>query len=418
MKVFKFGGASVKDADGIKNLFDIVSMERGQLALVISAFGKTTNALENVLKAWMASDNVWMGYLDAIYSYHKTVIDELLPGNISSSGKIDIQFAKLKEYLLSGRRTEYDMEYDQVVSYGEIWSTLIISEYINTRVKDAEWLDIREILITDNRHRDAAVLWEESLSRVRKAFDFSRKRIYVTQGFIGGTFTGYTTTLGREGSDYTAAILGNMLDAEKVVVWKDVPGILNADPKWLPDAEKLGEISYREAVEMTFSGAKVIHPKTIKPLHNKNIPLHVKSFIHPGEEGTIIVADAVLRKLLPVYIKKEEQILISILPKDFSFVMGESLGKVFHSFTLHGIKVNLVEASAVSINVCVDDERPKVDALLAALGAEYSAVYNENVEMLTIRHYTPSAINRITYGREILLEQKTRSTVRFVVRKA
>jgi aspartate kinase len=280
-----------------------------------------------------------------------------------------------------------------------------------------EWLDIREILITDDRHRDANVLWDESIRKVRTSFDFTKKRVYVTQGFIGGTFTGHATTLGREGSDYTAAILGNMLDAEKVVVWKDVPGILNADPKWLPDAEKLEEISYREAVEMTFSGAKVIHPKTIKPLHNKSIPLHVKSFIHPDEEGTIIMADAVLRKLLPVYIKKEEQILISILPKDFSFVMGESLGKIFHSFTLHGIKVNLVEASAVSINVCVDDERTKVDSLLTALGTEYSAVYNENVEMLTIRHYTPSAINRITDGREILLEQKTRSTVRFVVRK-
>jgi aspartate kinase len=418
MQVFKFGGASVKDAAGIKNLFSIVSCENGPLAIVVSAFGKTTNALEKVLKAWMTKDISWKGNLEDIYSYHKSVTEDLLPGNISSLGKIDIQFAKLKEYLLSERRSDYDMEYDQVVSYGEIFSTLIVSEYLGTRLNDVEWLDIREILITDDRHRDAVVLWEESQARVRKAFDFSRKRVYVTQGFIGGTFTGHSTTLGREGSDYTSAILGNMLDAEKVVVWKDVPGILNADPKWLPDAEKLEEISYREAVEMTFSGAKVIHPKTIKPLHNKNIPLHVKSFISPGEEGTIIMADAVLRKLLPVYIKKEEQILISILPKDFSFVMGESLGKIFHSFTLHGIKVNLVEASAVSINVCVDDERPKVDALLGALGIEYSAIYNENVEMLTIRHYTPAAINRITEGREILLEQKTRSTVRFVVRTA
>jgi len=418
MQVYKFGGASVKDADGIKNLFSIVSFEKGPLAIVVSAFGKTTNALERVLKAWMANDISWKGNLEEIYSYHKSVTEDLLPGNISSLGKIDIQFAKLKEYLLSGRRSDYDMEYDQVVSYGEIFSTLIVSEYLGTRLNDVEWLDIREMLITDNRHRDAVVLWEESQARVRKAFDFSRKRVYVTQGFIGGTFTGHSTTLGREGSDYTAAIIGNMLDAEKVVVWKDVPGILNADPKWLPDAEKLEEISYREAVEMTFSGAKVIHPKTIKPLHNKNIPLHVKSFISPGAEGTIIMADAVLRKLLPVYIKKEEQILISILPKDFSFVMGESLGKIFHSFTLHGIKVNLVEASAVSINVCVDDERQKVDGLLAAFGSEYSAIYNENVEMLTIRHYTPAAINRITEGREILLEQKTRSTVRFVVRTA
>jgi len=418
MQVFKFGGASVKDADGIKNLFNIISGEKGALVVVVSAFGKTTNALEKVLKAWMAKDTSWKDYLEEIHSYHKSVTENLLPGNISSLGKIEIQFAKLNEYLLSETSSDNDMDYDQIVSFGEIWSTLIVSEYLKTKISGVEWLDIREILITDDRHRDANVLWDESIRKVRTSFDFKRKRVYVTQGFIGGTFTGHATTLGREGSDYTAAILGNMLDAEKVVVWKDVPGILNADPKWLPDAEKLEEISYREAVEMTFSGAKVIHPKTIKPLHNKSIPLHVKSFIHPDEEGTIIMADAVLRKLLPVYIRKEEQILISILPKDFSFVMGDSLGKIFHSFTLHGIKVNLVEASAVSINVCVDDERRKVDELLAALETEYSAIYNENVEMLTIRHYTPEAINRITEGREILLEQKTRSTVRFVVRRS
>jgi len=418
MQVFKFGGASVRDAEGILNLFRIVSGEKGNLVVVVSAFGKTTNALEKVLKAWIASDNIWKSYLDEIYSYHKSVIEELSPGNIPFSVNIDIQFAKLREYLASKPRSEYDLEYDQVVSYGEIWSTIIVSEYLKTQINDAEWLDIREILITDNSYRDAGILWKESEGRVRSTFDFARKRVYVTQGFIGGTFTGHTTTLGREGSDYTAAILGNMLDAKEVVFWKDVPGILNADPKWLPDAEKLEEISYREAVEMTFSGAKVIHPKTIKPLHNKSIPLHVRSFINPAEDGTIIMADAVLRKLLPVYIRKEEQILISILPKDFSFVMGDSLGKIFHSFTLHGIKVNLVEASAVSINVCVDDERPKVDSLLAALGKEYSAIYNENVEMLTIRHYTSEAITRLTEGREILLEQKTRSTVRFVVRRS
>jgi aspartate kinase len=270
--------------------------------------------------------------------------------------------------------------------------------------------------LTDDRFRDANILWSESTNRIRGIFDFTKKRIYVTQGFIGGTVTGQTTTLGREGSDYTAAILANILDAESVVVWKDVPGILNADPKWLPDAQKLDEISYKEAVEMTFSGAKVIHPKTIKPLHNKNIPLHVRSFLVPGEIGTVIKADATLKKIIPVFIKKEDQILISILPKDFSFVIGDNLSRVFHSFMIHGIKVNLVEASAVSIDVCVDDERPKVNALINDLKTEFAAIYNEKVEMLSIRHYTKEALERITNGREILLEQRTRSTVRFVVR--
>ena len=208
-----------------------------------------------------------------------------------------------------------------------------------------------------------------------------------------------------------------MLDAECVVVWKDVPGILNADPKWFPEARKLEEISYKEAVEMSFSGAKVIHPKTIKPLHNKNIPLYVRSFLNPEEKGTVIKFDAILKKIMPVFIRKENQILISILPKDFSFVMGDNLSRIFHSFITHGIKVNLVEASAVSIDVCVDDERAKIDVLINDLKTEFAAVYNENIEMLSIRHYTPEAMALITTGREILLEQKTRSTVRFVVRE-
>jgi aspartate kinase len=209
-----------------------------------------------------------------------------------------------------------------------------------------------------------------------------------------------------------------MLDAEYLAVWKDVPGILNADPKWLPDAQKLDEISYKEAVEMTFSGAKVIHPKTIKPLHNKNIPLHVRSFLVPEAKGTVIKSEAAKSSIMPVYIKKEDQILVSLLPKDFSFVMGDNLSKVFHAFMINGIKVNLVQASAVSINVCVDDNRLKVDQLINELKTEYTAIYNDNAEMLTIRHYTTEAIERITLDREILIEQRTRSTVRFVVRTA
>ncbi|MEI6050191.1 MAG: aspartate kinase [Bacteroidota bacterium] len=418
MKVFKFGGASVRDAAGVRNLAMIVSEESAELLVVVSAFGKTTNALEKVLKAWLTGDNDYKILLEEIYKNHQSVIFELFTDKIIPSIKIDISFACLKKYLLSEKRSGYDFEYDQVVSYGEIWSTIIIAEYLKTKFADAEWIDIRENLLTDDRFRDANVLWGESAEQIQGLFDFNKKRIYVTQGFIGGTVDGYTTTLGREGSDYTAAILANILDAESVVVWKDVPGILNADPKWLPDAQKLDEISYKEAVEMTFSGAKVIHPKTIKPLHNKNIPLYVRSFLVPGEKGTVIKADATLKKIIPVYIKKEDQILISILPKDFSFVMGDNLSRIFHSFMVHGIKVNLVEASAVSIDVCVDDERSKVDVLLNDLKEEFSAVYNENVEMLSIRHYTAEAIERITLDREVFLEQRTRSTVRYVVRKA
>jgi aspartate kinase len=417
MKVYKFGGASVKDAAGIRNLVKIVSGEKANLVIVVSAFGKTTNALEKVLKAWLAGDKSYRDHLDNIYSYHASIADELFPSGNSARAKIDNSFANLREYLLASKRSSFDYEYDQIVSHGEIWSTIIVAEYLKKEGFNAEWADIRKCLHTDDRYRDANILWNESSGPVKATFDFKRFQIYVTQGFIGGTTAGQSTTLGREGSDYTAAIIANMLDAVSVTVWKDVPGLLNADPKWLPDAVRLEEISYKEAVEMTFSGAKVIHPKTIKPLHNKSIPLHVKSFINPLEPGTIVKADATLRKILPVFIRKENQILISILPKDFSFVMGDNLSWIFQSFTRHGIKVNLVEASAISINVCVDDERSKVDSLLADLKTEYSVFYNENVEMLSIRHYTPEAIERISSGREILLEQKARSTVRFVVRK-
>ncbi|MBN2633260.1 MAG: aspartate kinase [Bacteroidales bacterium] len=417
MKVYKFGGASVKDAGGIRNLAKIVSEEKDDMVVVVSAFGKTTNALEQVLKKWLEGDRCYRDYLDNIYSYHASVADDLFSSGNSAREKIDISFAELREYLLSAKKSHYDYDYDQVVSFGELWSTAIVAGYLRESGLSAEWIDIRKSLITDDSYRDANVLWNESQSRIKTVFDFSRSPLFVTQGFIGGTVAGKATTLGREGSDYTAALLASMLEARSVTVWKDVPGLLNADPKWLPDACRLEEISYKEAVEMTFSGAKVIHPKTIKPLHNKNIPLYVKCFIDPSAEGTIVRSDATLKKVMPVFVRKENQILISILPRDFSFVMGDNLSMIFQLFLNNGIKVNLVEASAISLDVCVDDERSRVEVLLEDLDSEYTALYNENVELLTVRHYTPEAITRITSGREVLLEQRTRSTVRFVVRQ-
>jgi aspartate kinase len=416
MIVYKFGGASVKDASGIRNLAKIVKGVKENLVIVVSAFGKTTNALEKVLGTWISGDEKYKDLLEDVYSYHLSVAEELFPSGNSGKSKIDISFAKLEEYLKSPKGSGYDFEYDQVVSYGEIWSTIIVAEYLKISGLNAEWIDIRGNLITDDRYRDADILWNESMARVQGVFNFRETDIYVTQGFIGSTIAGQTTTLGREGSDYTAAIMANMLDAEKVVIWKDVPGLLNADPKWLNDALRLEEVSYREAVEMTFSGAKVIHPKTIKPLQNKNIPLHVKSFLVPEEKGTIIKSETILKHGLPVFIRKENQIMISILPKDFSFAMGENLSRIFYLFVQHGIKVNIVEASAISIDVCIDDDRIKVKSLINDLLAEFTAVYNENVEVLSIRHYTPEAIERITKDREILLEQRTRNSVRFVVR--
>lgn len=417
MKVYKFGGASVKDAAGIKNLAKIVSRETDNLVIVISAFGKTTNALEKVLQSWIDGDMGYDKLINEISKYHNDVISELFDADQQVFARIEDSFKALKNYLKKENRADYDFEYDQIVSYGEVWSTIIVSEYLKDVFNKVSWVDIRKVLLTDNRYRDANINWEESIIRIRQAFNFGDSRIMVTQGFIGGTADGKVTTLGREGSDYTAAILANMLDAESVSVWKDVPGILNADPKWLHDATKLDEISYKEAVEMTFSGAKVIHPKTIKPLHNKNIPLYVRSFILSSEKGTVIKSDPEIRSINPVYIRKEKQILLSILPKDFSFVMGENLSNIFQHFLNHKIKVNLVEASAVSLDVCVDDERPKVESLLNELNEDFNLVYNERMEMLSIRHYNEEAIKRIVTGKEVLLEQRTRSTVRFVVRE-
>lgn len=416
MKVYKFGGASVKDAGGIKNLEKIVAAETGNLVIVVSAFGKMTNALEQLLKSWLSGNRNYIKLLEEIYQYHLDVVVDLFGKSSDAKSKIDTSFALLRDHLLNSGKQNYDFEYDQVVSYGEIWSTIIVSEFLRLNRLDPGWCDIRELLLTDDNYRDAAVLWPESEARIKTAFDFSGNRIFVTQGFIGATAAGDSTTLGREGSDYTAAILANMLDAECVVVWKDVPGILNADPKWISESKKMDEISYREAVEMSFSGAKVIHPKTIKPLHNKNIPLLVKSFLAPSGEGTVIKADATFKKLMPVFIRKESQMLISVTPRDFSFVMGDNLSRIFHSFIKHGIKVNLVEASAVNIDVCVDDDREKIEILKNDLKSEFTIVYNDRVELITVRHFTADAVDYITRDREILLEQRTRSTVRFVVR--
>lgn len=275
---------------------------------------------------------------------------------------------------------------------------------------------MRETLITDDRYTDANILWAESERRIRYAVQSPGVDVWVMQGFIGGTVSGHSTTLGREGSDYTAGVVANMLDAERVDIWKDVPGILNADPGWMNDAIKLDNISYKEAVEMSFSGAKVIHPKTIKPLQNKSIPLFVRSFVLPELEGTVISSNISSKQSVPVFVRKENQVLISLLPVDFSFVMGENLGKIFHLFYRHGIKTNLVQASAVSIAVCVDNDFDRIEKLTIDLKDEFRILYNENVEMISLRYYTDEAVRKVTSGKNVLLEQRTRKAIRFVLK--
>ena len=417
MIVYKFGGASVKDADGIKNLSEIVSQEKENLVIVVSAFGKTTNALERMLGLWYAGDSSYRNGLAEIRSYHFEVAEQLLPEGNEGRMRLAESFDNLSDRLNIAPRGDYDHDYDMIVSMGEVWSTMVVAAYLEVIGLRCGWADIRRLLLTDDRHRDANILWPESATRIRAAFSFPDKQIYVTQGFIGCTSAGETTTLGREGSDFTAAIIGNILDAERVVVWKDVPGIMSADPKWISGAETIRNLSYNEAVEMTFSGAKVIHPKTIKPLHNKNIPMQVRSFVDHSEQGTVISSVTSEGKKTPVFIKKENQIMISILPKDLSFVMGENLAGVFHCFEQYGVKVNMVQAGAVSIDVCADDERSRIEKVIRELGREYRILYNEGAEMLTIRHYQPESEKQITKDAEILISQRTRTSARYVVRR-
>jgi len=406
----------VRDAAGIENLYNIVSPESGTVVAVISALGKTTNMLEEIHQAWRGGDGSFREKYDALAGYHLEIASQLLGTDSEPVKAIKDLLEASGGALVSRMPDKFDSDYDMIVSQGEVWSTMIVESYLRSRGLNTRWVDIRRVILTDNRHRDAGVIWEASASAVLREFTNGGADIYVTQGFIGATAEGAPTTLGREGSDYTAALLANMLDAEKVVVWKDVAGVMNADPKWMPSAITLGRLSYNEAVEMTFSGAKVIHPKTIKPLHNKKIPMEVRSFIDPSATGTLISSEAPQWPLPPVFVKKEKQILISVMPKDLSFVMGDILAGLFHTLADNGVKVNLVQTGAVSINICADNEEPVISSVLERLASDFSILYNDSAEMITVRHHTPGAVEMVTAGREVLLSQTTRNSVRLVVR--
>jgi aspartate kinase len=415
MIVYKFGGASVKDAAAIRNLYNIVSGAKVPLVVVVSALGKTTNALENVVGHGGKGAPGMESAIDSVLAYHMQVAGELLGEGSMAAAWINDSVAGMRDLFSMAAGRGNSWLYDQVVSLGELWSTKIVEEYLRKMGIRSRWIDMRELLITDDRYRDANVIWSESERRVRSAVKRDDAELFVMQGFIGATASGNSTTLGREGSDYTAAIVANILEAESVVIWKDVPGVLNADPGWMSDATLLDNISYKEAVEMSFSGAKVIHPKTIKPLHNRGIPLYVRSFLQPDSPGTVISSNESRPESVPVFVRKENQVLLSLLPNDFSFVMGESLGRIFHLFYRHGIKTNLVQASAVSIAVCVDNDSDRIDALTSDLQGEFRILYNKDVEMISLRYYTEDAIRKVTEGKRVLLEQRTRKSVRYVI---
>ena len=417
MRVYKFGGASVKDAAGVRNLEKIVRLttndERpttNDLMVVVSAMGKTTNALERVLDALAAGqeDKALAQWVDII-DYHVAIMKELgvQPG-------VDV---RLQGEIPYDPTRSYDENYDQLVSLGEIMSTQIIAVYLLKQGLPVEWWNMPKLLRTDDTWREAIVDNEASRAVIRAGWDRpNRPRIVVAQGFIGGTADGRRTTLGREGSDYTAALLGNYLDAESVTIWKDVPGILNADPRIEPDTVLIPSLRYRDAVELSHSGAQIIHPKTIRPLENKQIPLYVKPFNDPQADGSCISSDDGVGPIdVPVYIWRKNQILITMRAKDYAFVLEESLNEIFDIIHSHRLKVSLIQSSAVTISVCVDNTRFVPDAL-RALSEHFNVSYNEHLSLLTIRGTTPEILERAKAGREIMLSQTTRRTARLVVK--
>lgn len=417
MIVYKFGGASVSSARAIENLAEIVSRCKDDLVIIISAFGKSTNSLETILELWLENSKDTFTHLENLKKYHIDIIKGLFADD---NHQIYNEFNQISGHLGTRLRDlptgDYDFEYDQIVSYGELLSTKIVSKYLNSQNIDNQWIDARSWLITDSNYREANVDLNQSAVNLRDHISRFPGRIFITQGFIGGTPEGHTTTLGREGSDYTAAIVSNLLSAEKLIVWKDVPGILTADPMFFPDAEKLDEISYQEAIELSFFGAKVIHPKTIKPLQNKNIPLYVKSFIDPQAPGTLIHKTDSAIGLRPILIIKKQQVLVSLTPRDYSFVVEDCLSRIFAFFFKNKMKVNLLQHSAISFTICTDSRKTFADRLLEEMAQDFRILYNEGLELITIRHYTQDAIKRHTVGKEILVEQRSRSTVMYVVR--
>ena len=418
MKVLKFGGASVKDAAGVKNLAAIVGGYSEKLVIVVSAMGKTTNALETLTKNYFNGnvEGILLN-LNKLKQYHFEIIAELF-GDLAEpkNGEIAAIFEQLETRIGHSPSLDYDFEYDQIVSFGEILATKIISAYLNSVGIRNLWMDIRHGLRTDATWREGNIDWTLSSGLIRSQFNFDKIRIYLTQGFIGATVTDQTTTLGREGSDYTAAIIANILNAESVTIWKDVPGIMNADPNKFEVTQKLNMLSYREAVEMTYYGAKVIHPKTMKPLVEKNIPLYVCSFIAPDEPGSVICSIDHVMNYVPVFISKEDQILITISPIDFSFIAEESISKIYKLFAQYRIKVNLVQQSAMNFSMAIDKPERGMEQLIGDLKKRFVVHYNEGLELMTIRYYNEDVIQEMTGSRTVFVAQRTRTTARFLMK--
>ena len=421
MKIFKFGGASVKDAAAVRNVAEIVSLYDGQkITIVVSAMGKTTNKLEEVVTALSQKDRKnFTALVDDLMLFHETILGELFhERHFAVYAEMEAIFETLRLRFDQPFSDNYSFEYDQIVSIGEVLSSVILAAYLREKGFPAVWADARKLIRTDHLYQEGTVDWSKTESLIQERFLplFSEVNIQVTQGFIGHTPEGFTTTLGREGSDYTAGIFAYCTNAESVTIWKDVPGMLNADPKYFDNTVKLDQISFKEAIELSYYGASVIHPKTIKPLQNKDIPLYVKSFLDPTASGTIIQKNSEKDALIPSFIFKNDQVLFSFTTTNFSFIVEENLSDIFSRLSKINAKINLMQNSALDFSILMDRSKINIDQVLELFKDTYSVKFNEGLTLITIRHYDQATIDRVTENKEIILEQKTRQTARIVVK--
>lgn len=417
MRIFKFGGASVKDADGVKNVASVLEkVGHEDVLIVISAMGKTTNALEVVIKNYFEKSNEFNASLQEVRKYHNQILLELFDDEEHDVYfAVNSHFADLEYFLRSNKSPNYNFVYDQVISYGEIASTTIVSHYFNEKGLKNNWIDVRNLIKTDATYRDANVDWEQTQKLISKGI--KKKTLNITQGFIGSDENNFTTTLGREGSDYTAAIFAYCLSTESVTIWKDVPGVLNADPRYFENAVLLNQISYREAIELAFYGASVIHPKTLQPLQKKEIPLYVKSFINPLLPGTSVSKGEDLNPKTSCFIVKKNQLLISLSSIDFSFIMEENISEIFSLLHKFKIKVSLIQNTAISFSICIEDKFGNFNDLKNILSKKFKVSYNENVSLYTIRHFTKEAAEIVEKDKTILVKQISRETMQVVTKE-
>jgi len=414
MQVFKFGGASVKNAEGVRNVAKVLREVGYQDTLVVvSAMGKTTNKLELVIKNYFEEKSKRQEHIQDIIACHEEILFQLFPNKQHLIYKtVTDLFNELTGFLSWNKSPNYSFVYDQVVGYGELISTAIIAAYLNEIDIKSNWLDIRTIIKTDNSYREAKVNWE--LTKQNVGNHIKKSSLYITQGFLGSDENNFTTTLGREGSDYTAAILAYCLNANNVTIWKDVPGVLNADPRYFNETQLLHQISYEEAIELAFYGASVIHPKTLQPLQRKEIPLYVKSFLNPLDKGTCVSKGKQLEPFVPCFIVKKDQILISLSSLDFSFIVEENISEIFALLHQYKLKVDVIQNSAISFSVCVNDTYENIEALLQELRSNFKVSCSENVSLYTIRHNTTEAFEKIANGKEVLLKQEKDNTVQLI----